>query len=551
MRSRRNGCWRRPWRAGSSTIARPTEASRRGPSCSTTRPARRPTRSPASSTACSARASSPRLRGRTRAGGVTTESSAVRTRRCACSASRPRRWLISPACGVCRDPARGSGGAGSHRSRPRHDARGRGGRGYRQDERARAADRRAAASGRAQVERIVAVTFTDAAAGELKLRVRAAIEEARHAADTDPAARKHLTEALPALEEARIGTIHGLCADLLREWPVEAGVDPAFEVAAEDAASELKDAAFDRWFERQLAAPGPAMRRVLARAASSRSDGPRARLRSAVDELVERRDFPAPWRRAPFDRDGEMTALVAEMAGLGALAASGARDNYLTRSLEELKKFADEVARREAVRGKDPDGLEAALVGSRAPFLRHWNWSGSQNARHRFQRAEVIARRAALAARIDTFIARTGADLAPALRDALWDVVEDYGERKRRAGVLDFLDLLLAARKLVRERPDVRSALQRRFTHLLVDEFQDTDPLQAELLLLLAADDPATDDWRRVRVVPGKLFVVGDPKQSIYRFRRADVALYEAVKQQLAAAGGATVELTVRFRALR
>src|SRR5262249_45494703 len=72
----------------------------------------------------------------------------------------------------------------------------------------------------------------------------------------------------------------------------------------------------------------------------------------------------------------------------------------------------------------------------------------------------------------------------------------------------------------------------------------------AELLLLLAADEPALTDWRRVRVVPGKLFVVGDPKQSIYRFRRADVALYEGVKQQLAAAGAATVALTVSFRAL-
>ena len=102
---------------------------------------------------------------------------------------------------------------------------------------------------------------------------------------------------------------------------------------------------------------------------------------------------------------------------------------------------------------------------------------------------------------------------------------------KQCAGCLDFTDLLLRARDLVRDGAAVRADLQRRFTHLYVDEFQDTDPLQAELLLLLAADAPDVDDWRRVRPVPGKLFIVGDPKQSIYRFRRADVGLYEQVKR--------------------
>ena len=77
--------------------------------------------------------------------------------------------------------------------------------------------------------------------------------------------------------------------------------------------------------------------------------------------------------------------------------------------------------------------------------------------------------------------------------------------------------------------------MQHRFTHYFVDEFQDTDPLQAEILLLLAADDPSETDWRKVQPVPGKLFLVGDPKQSIYRFRRADVALYEQVKTNLIA----------------
>ena len=96
----------------------------------------------------------------------------------------------------------------------------------------------------------------------------------------------------------------------------------------------------------------------------------------------------------------------------------------------------------------------------------------------------------------------------------------------------------------------MRAELQRRFTHIFVDEFQDTDPLQAEILLLLASADPAVAHWREVTPVPGKLFVVGDPKQSIYRFRRADVGIYQEVKALLASRGAAVVELRSSFRAV-
>ena len=115
--------------------------------------------------------------------------------------------------------------------------------------------------------------------------------------------------------------------------------------------------------------------------------------------------------------------------------------------------------------------------------------------------------------------------------------------------MLDFIDLLLVARDLVRERAAVRIELQSRISHIFIDEFQDTDPLQAEILLLLAADDPAESDWRRARPLDGKLFIVGDPKQSIYRFRRADVALYQDVKRHLLQCGAELEHLTVSFRA--
>jgi len=402
-------------------------------------------------------------------------------------------------------------------------------------------------AGRGRLDGMVAVTFTDTAAGELKLRLRGEIERARQEPGRPAEARQLLTGALPQLEEARIGTIHSFCADLLRERPVEAGVDPLFEVAPDDVARTLLDRAFDRWFEAVLADPGPGVRRILRRRAGE--DGPRGLLRGAVHALVERRDFPTAWRRAPgFDRDGAIDGLIAEMTALAEWVPRGNPDDFFTRSLAEIARFVDDVARAEAVRPRDHDGLEADLVR----FERDWHsdWVGFRSAPEGFPKAELRQRRDALKTRLARFVADAGADLAPELRDELWPVVLAYDELKNRAGCLDFLDLLLRARDLVRGNAGVRRELQRRFTHLFVDEFQDTDPLQAEILLLLAADDPTVNDWRRARPVPGKLFIVGDPKQSIYRFRRADVALYEEVKRRVVDAGGALVELTTSFRAV-
>ncbi|HYB90643.1 MAG TPA: UvrD-helicase domain-containing protein [Candidatus Binataceae bacterium] len=403
------------------------------------------------------------------------------------------------------------------------------------------------ASGRAELARVVAVTFTEKAAGELKLRLREEIERARHDDSFERAARERLNRALVQLEEARIGTIHSFCADLLRERPVEAGVDPMFEVAPEDVAGSMFEAAFDRWFEQALASPGDAMRRLLRRRDISEREGPRAIARRAAAEMLEWRDFDAPWTPHPFERDREIDALVAGALALGELGRAADADDWLGRSLDEIARPVAEATRLEPVRGRDYDALEAVLLTLARG--RRWEWKGFGGALGGVDRTEVIRRRAELRSRLERFAEEAGANFAPMLREELRPLVGYYDDIKRRAGRLDFLDLLLVARNLVRDNPAVRAELQRRFTRLFVDEFQDTDPLQAEIILLLSSDDPAESDWRHVRPVPGKLFIVGDPKQSIYRFRRADVSLYQSVKRQLVAAGAALEYLTVSFRA--
>ena len=108
--------------------------------------------------------------------------------------------------------------------------------------------------------------------------------------------------------------------------------------------------------------------------------------------------------------------------------------------------------------------------------------------------------------------------------------------------------MLIKARNLIRGNMAVREELQQRFTHYFVDEFQDTDPIQAELLLLLSADNHQESNWLNVSPIPGKLFLVGDPKQSIYRFRRADIAIYLQVKQMLLSCGAELLYLNTSFR---
>lgn len=405
--------------------------------------------------------------------------------------------------------------------------------------------------GAATLDHIVAVTFTEKAAGELKLRLRAEIEHARRDGENfDDAARERLTRALEKLEEARIGTIHSFCSDLLREHPIEARVDPMFEIAPDDVAESLFDAAFERWFQVALAAPGEGVSRVLRRRELADREGPRPILRAAAEALNEWRDFDCEWQHESFERNRPIDDLVEEIIALGVLAETAHPDDWLRRSLENIARPVLEAIRLEPIQERDYDALEDALLRLLRGSQRHWEWKGWGESFGALARAEVFARRSMLRRKLTEFRERAGANLAPLLRQEIWPVLGYYEEHKQRAGRLDFLDLLFKARDLVRDHAAVRAALQQRFSHIFIDEFQDTDPLQAEILLLLAADDPAETDWQRVTPRPGKLFLVGDPKQSIYRFRRADVALYQNLKQRLRARGSELEMLSVSFRAI-
>ena len=172
------------------------------------------------------------------------------------------------------------------------------------------------ASGRSTVSSLVAVTFTEKAAGELKLRLREGLERARQATPReDQASRAHLEDALARLEEAWVGTIHGFCSDLLRERSLEASVDPEFVTMTEPESFRVFRDAFDLWLQETLNDPPEGVRRSLRRISRWGNDdeGPVGRLRQAAWTLAAFRDFPAAWRRDEFDRETWIDSLVSQL----------------------------------------------------------------------------------------------------------------------------------------------------------------------------------------------------------------------------------------------
>lgn len=370
------------------------------------------------------------------------------------------------------------------------------------------------------VDRVVAVTFTHAAAGNMKLRVREGLE-------------RRCPAAAQSLDRAFIGTIHAFCAQLLRRRPVEAGVDPVFTELAQPDALRVFAGVFRRWIEKKLSSPSPAIARALARLAWRDDGGPLDALRHAAWSLAEWRDFDEPWERRGLDREDDLADLVAQAAAVARARNKLRPTDRIYRELRPLAEFVERVEKATEAGWLDPNVVESEIL--RLPqqlrWVKHPAWEGLKRA-------------------IEEFGLDADADLAAQLRDELWEVVGLYQEEKGRAGQLDFMDLLLRARDLLRH--DVaRSQLQLLYDRIFVDEFQDTDPLQAEILLLLAAANPAERDWRRAAPAEGKLFVVGDPKQSIYRFRRADARLFRRVCSDLIGAGAERRELTSSTRSTK
>ena len=396
----------------------------------------------------------------------------------------------------------------------------------------------------AQVSRIAAVSFTRKAAGELKIRLRQELDRA-HRQSTHPATKGHLKDALAHLEEAHMDTIHAFCAEILRERPVEAQVDPAFEELAEGDDRRLYTQVFNNWLETALENPRPGLSRILQRRpAWDRTI--REDLIHAGFELAEWRDFDAPWASPDIDLERELDDLRDALLAVAALTAKCSDDtDRLFRSSRKVRDLAVWLQEVERLSPRPYAAFEGRLCE-----LRYARWDvGTGPYAPEVKRMDVVRRLEDLRTKVGAFLKRADAHLAAQLKAELSVPQARYREAKQRDGRLDFRDLVTKVRDLLTTNSEARQSLQARFTHLFIDEYQDTDPIQTEIFLLLAADNPEVTDYRAVHPRPGKLFMVGDPKQSIYRFRRADVAHYQDIRDALGPRGVGIVRLSHSYRA--
>jgi ATP-dependent helicase/nuclease subunit A len=393
----------------------------------------------------------------------------------------------------------------------------------------------------AEVQHLAAVTFTRKAAAELAQRFRNELErESRGAAERGDPAAERLDRALRNVDRAFIGTIHAFCARILREHPLEARVDPGFEELGEAEAARLAAEFWTVHLDRRHARDDP----VLARLAELGLEP--AQLRRAFTAVAGDGDLSHPAPEAP-PPDVEavrrrLVALMAEADDILEEKPPGTPEDPLQQRIARLRFL------QRTTDWTTPRDLCAALstLSKTGCRITQGTWSS---------RPEGRARVKDLAARFVAFVEGPAEDARAAWRAHRYPAViafldplcADFREHRRRSGLLTFQDLLQLAADLLRTDSGVRRSLGSRWRHLLVDEFQDTDPLQAEVCFLLASDPEEGDDWRRVRPRPGALFLVGDPKQSIYRFRRADIRVYQQVRRRMKEVGELLL-LTANFR---
>ena len=385
-------------------------------------------------------------------------------------------------------------------------------------------------SGAARLDEIAAVTFTENAATTMKLRLRERLERARADLARPPEERRRAEAALEVLERAQVSTIHALCSAILGERPLECGVPPGFRVADDAEMDILFAEAWDEWLTERLVAGDATLMGAVDSGIPLEADGwgERSSLRGLARTLVDQRDLrplvaesrvdPTAWRRDLEAQAARARALLPQVRDGDALGAN----------LGALVSFAEDAARLE---GEALATYLRTLPIIRRSFGHKAHWSTPEA----LEAGRAVAAWTSQAAA--AWKAASSAALHSRLVKSVLEVVARYEERKKEHGVLDFLDLLVKARDALKQSEAVRRYFNERFRFVIIDEFQDTDPLQVEVAELLTGGRP------------GALVVVGDAKQSIYRFRRAEVALFRRISTAAADRPGHSVlHLTQNFR---
>lgn len=403
-------------------------------------------------------------------------------------------------------------------------------------------DRMAAliAEDKCRAENMAAVTFTRKAAAELRERFQLKLESASGNAHKvgDNIKKDRLSQALSHLDRVFIGTIHSFCSRLLRERPVEAGMFPDFTEIEGLEERLLEEAAWEEYLLTVRLEQPEHLKNIYG------LDVTPQELKVAYQQLILYPDVELPSEPVAYP---DLTEARKELANLSTAARimlpATAPDNgwdklqLLLRQALRWQRYFDMGQDRFLLR------LLARLNKSAEPTLNRWeSRETARDMESLFQdfRDQII----------EPVLCRWREYRYHHLLSFLLPAVSHYQTVRERENKVNFQDLLMRTAQLLKDKSEVRTYFQDRFSHILVDEFQDTDPIQAEIMLYLTGSDTTETDWTKLTPNPGSLFVVGDPKQSIYRFRRADIDIYNHVKQQIEATGGEVLHLSANFRSL-
>ncbi len=396
---------------------------------------------------------------------------------------------------------------------------------------------------------IIAITFTEKAAREMRNRVRNEVRRYLEAGDLTQVEFRRWQDIYSELDAARISTIHGLCAEILRSHPAEARIDPYFAVLDEGQSTLQRRQAIDTTLAWMTETPDLVPLFTLLG---------ENRLRDTLDTLLRRQpetasifatlpnDLLGHWQTTLATRQSaELAALLAQPAWQDAAATVQCESTTRDDDRMEIQRQIAAAALRDAERLSSlDDGLAALarladikLVGGSAKA-----WPGGADQLGKVKNALKRLRDAwgacqTLQLRLNSLDEQLAAAMA-ALRTCFEKASAIYTAAKDANQALDFDDLETQALALLASNPAVRARWQRESAAVLVDEFQDTNDRQRQLVRLLAGQ-------------PGKLFIVGDAKQSIYRFRGADVVVFRAERAAIARAGGADLCLETSYRAHR
>lgn len=360
--------------------------------------------------------------------------------------------------------------------------------------------------GATNADDIIAITFTRKAAGEMKTRIREYMQkEVLHAADDD--SRQFWRNQLQALDKAFINTIHGLCSRILRENPVEADLDPAFTVAEDFEGEEFLEDCLNKYLRKKLEDQDASVMKLVQAYGYYSITNQLQSLLPNLQDLLAIEDFSQAYINRVQNVQEQKEELCITLRDLAenrsVYAKKGATLDKLTNLAENIDAICD------AVHSDTPcfAPMDAAIGGVQA----------------RGKIAEPIKNIRSLRTDIELAVYdKIALEYLPAWQQVLQELGKEIAEQKKALNLLTYDDLETMALALLEQHDNVRAKYHERFKYIMVDEFQDTNDRQRRLIFLLCGD--------KSDVLQGnKLFIVGDPKQSIYRFRGAEVKVFNQV----------------------